>query len=181
MRSTIEPADVIETGRYVVQVVDIEETTSEFNGEVTQQFKWQFEILNQGPYKGRKMMAWSSQLFTAKSKLVKWGAALLHKKVEEMDSLDTDELIGLRAIAIVVEGSKKNGDAISKIDNLIEYVPKDPKKAAEEAKQREGAARAAQAKATAPAAKPSATAVAEPADYPDTPEEEFVDPFEQDV
>lgn len=174
MKNTIEPADVIETGRYIVQVVDIEETTSEFNGEVTQQFKWQFEILNTGLYKGRKMMAWSSQLFTTKAKLVKWAAALLHKKPEDLTELDTDELIGLRAIAIVVEGAKKNGDPISKIDNLIEFVPKDPKKAAEELKQREGAALAAQAKA-----KPTPVIEA-PASEEEVGDPEF-DPFLQDV
>jgi len=125
MKSAVVPADIIETGRYLVQVVDIEETTSDFNGEIVEQFKFQFEILSPETHKGRKLTAWTSQLFTAKSKLVKWGAALLHKKPEEIEELDTDELMGLRGIAIVVEGVKKNGDPVSKIDNLIEYVPKD--------------------------------------------------------
>lgn len=118
MRGTVKTND-IETGKYLVQIVDIEETTGEFG----LQLKWSFEIVA-GDNTGKRLSAWSSQAMTTKSKLVKWASAILRTTPDQLDELDTDDLIGQRVVAVVVETAGKTGDLFAKIDSLQPYTPK---------------------------------------------------------
>ena len=67
-----------------------------------------------GPYAGRELKAWATIKNSPKSNLVKYCAAF-GLDTSPDSALDTDDLIGRTAIAIVVIGSRNDGTEYNKI------------------------------------------------------------------
>lgn len=132
---TMQENEVIPTGEYPVQVVDLEQETGTFG----QQLKWKLEIIGGGDYAGKTLTAWASLSNSLKSKLAKWSIAL-GIQLDAGEELDTDDLIGRKAMATVVVKTKEDGSEFSKVEEIKapkrRPAPKaEPKKAEAEAEE----------------------------------------------
>ncbi|MCB0189187.1 MAG: hypothetical protein KDE31_33185 [Caldilineaceae bacterium] len=90
--------EVLEPGEYPARVVGVESA----EGVYGPQLRWTFDLGD-----GHKLTAWTSQTFSAKSKLGKWTAAAFSDwTIPRGYVLDTDDLLNrpLRLIVVVEAG-----------------------------------------------------------------------------
>jgi hypothetical protein len=106
---------LIPTGEYGVKVDSVEEETGQFGP----QLKWKLEIVA-GEYKGQQLTAWTGwgPKLGVKSKTVEWAKAC-GIDLEAGESLDTNDLYGEKAVAVIIVARKKSdGTEFNKVETL---------------------------------------------------------------
>lgn len=101
--------EVLDTGLYAAVVADIEAA----DGQYGPQLKWTFVLLDFEDE--HKVLAWSSQALTAKSKLGLWAEAILGELPEE---LDTDDLINRKCQLELVIQQGKDGAEFNRVNSV---------------------------------------------------------------
>lgn len=102
--------EVLEAGEYGATVSQIETA----DGQYGPQLKWQFSLEGD-----RRLSAWTSQTFSAKSKLWKWTAAALGRDIPRGYTLDTDFLIGRPVRVIVTVTPGRDGEDYNRIGDVL--------------------------------------------------------------
>lgn len=105
--------ETIPTGEYVVEVVDALVDDGKFGPQVA----FNLQVV-EGEHSGVNMRAWTSATFSPKSRLYSWAAALFGAAIPAGYDLDTQDLIGRRARAVVLVKEKTDGQMFNKVDNL---------------------------------------------------------------
>lgn len=101
--------ETLEAGEYPATVQTLEAAEGQFGP----QLKWTFDLGD-----GHKLSAWTSQVFSPKSKLYRWAMACFGgKQIPETYTLNTDHLIGrtVRVIVVVQEGKDGPYNRISEV------------------------------------------------------------------
>jgi hypothetical protein len=115
-KSEIVTYEPLATGEYPIRVVDavLEESkfTDDKTGKPKEQVKFTFDVIDTG---GRQLTAWAGWPPSQKSKIVKWAKAF---GMEVNGSLDTDEMIGKSAIAVVIVKTKEDGEEYNKVEEI---------------------------------------------------------------
>lgn len=102
--------EVLEPGEYPAVVAEIEAVDGQFGP----QLRWRFDLGD-----GRRLSAWTSQTFSAKSKLGKWAVACFGGRELPRDYvLDTDKLLGRPVRLIVVTENGRDGP-FSKVSDVL--------------------------------------------------------------
>ncbi len=107
-----EGFDPLPAGKYLVEVTDSEEVETGPDSKTTREYGPQPMIklelqCQEEEYEGRRL--WTNLVFSPKSLgMSKAALRALNYKVEELESadlvIDADELVGLRALAVVTQG-----------------------------------------------------------------------------
>ena len=137
----------IETGEYIVQLIEIKETTSKRNPQFGPSIRFAFRILEQ-PYVNAVVSGLASAKLLAGNKLDKWLTGLGYE-IEIGADLDTDALVG-RIVRAYVE--RDEGSKYTNVKNI--YALRDTDKSRIDAKAKLVDTAAAPAVAT-PATKPA--------------------------
>lgn len=105
--------ETIPVGEYEVEVVDalVED------GKFGEQVQFTVQVVG-GDHDGKMLKAWTSCSFNPKSKLYGWASALFGAAIPDDYDLNTDQLIGRRARAVVLVKEKTDGQLFNKIDAL---------------------------------------------------------------
>lgn len=116
--------EVLPTGEYLAQIVDIEDV----DGNYGPQFQFQFEIVKPKPFEGKTMRGWCSQSPSLKSKLMSWTAAAFNRPIETGEAVDTMDLIGRKVVLVIITEPKSDGsgEEINKISNVKPYKSQEP-------------------------------------------------------
>jgi len=110
---TMVENETIPTGEYPTQITDLIEEEGKFG----QQVKFTLEIIGDGDYTGKNLLAWAALSPSMKGKLAKWAAAC-GIQLEPGIEFDTDELIGKRVMAVVLVKTKDDGSEFNKVEEL---------------------------------------------------------------
>jgi hypothetical protein len=113
--------EVYKKGLYPLKVENIEEKSSQLaqeDGTVKNSIylRWSFAILKRG-FEGKTISANSSTAFGPSSKGRKWAEALLDRSLHVNEPVDTDDLIGLTAMA-AIGITKKGENQYNEIESL---------------------------------------------------------------
>lgn len=116
--------DVIPEGEVLeVALMDVSEHEFTWNEELIEKFNWEFIVTEEGPWKGQKVRGQSSRSFNPHPNCVayNWVKALTGKAYGPGDELDTADLIGLKARAIIKHRpDKKQPDRVwVDVDKLV--------------------------------------------------------------
>jgi len=114
-RSEIMVYVPIATGEYTIRVAEAELTTSKFkyeDGTPKQQIKLTVDVLDTD---NRQMPFWCNWPPYKKSQIVKYAKAF---GLDCEDSLDTDDLIGREAVAVIIAYTKDDGEEANRIEEI---------------------------------------------------------------
>jgi hypothetical protein len=80
-----------------------------WDGETVQKLKWDFVVVQEGPWKGKTIFGDTSTTFKAhvNCKAYNWVTALTGKQYAEGEDMDTDDLIGLPARIMIMHKPDK--------------------------------------------------------------------------
>ena len=106
---------VIPMGEYPARIKDVSE---EPEGQFGPQFKYLFEITN-GEQEGVSLMGWTSQKFSAKSKMKQWVTAATQESFSAGDEFYPDSLVGKDVRIGVLKKVKDDGGEFNKIDSVL--------------------------------------------------------------
>lgn len=106
--------EILEPGVYPAIVESIEPA----EGVYGPQLKWQFVLLDHDGEDEKRILAWSSQTLTAKSKLNEWATAILGAAP---DRLDLDDLINRRCQLALKIAEGKDGQLYNKVDGVYPW------------------------------------------------------------
>ncbi len=106
---------VIPMGEYPARIKEVSE---EPEGQFGPQFKYLFEITN-GEQEGVSLMGWTSQKFSAKSKMKKWVTAATQESFSAGDEFYPDSLVGKDVRIGVLKKVKDDGGEFNKIDSVL--------------------------------------------------------------
>jgi len=106
---------VIPMGEYPAR---IKEVLEEPEGQFGPQFKYLFEITN-GEQEGVSLMGWTSQKFSAKSKMKQWVTAATQESFSAGDEFYPDSLVGKDVRIGVLKKVKDDGGEFNKIDSVL--------------------------------------------------------------
>ena len=106
---------VIPMGEYPARIKDVSE---EPEGQFGPQFKYLFEITN-GEQEGVSLMGWTSQKFSAKSKMKKWVTAATQQSFSAGDEFYPDSLVGKDVRIGVLKEAKDDGGEFNKINAVL--------------------------------------------------------------
>jgi hypothetical protein len=110
--------ETIPTGEYLVALNDI--TVDE--GQFGKQYKFAMEVTKPAEYAGKKLTAWTSTSSAITGKFMKYASAFLRRPIEDGERVNTDDLIGKQAIAIVLtKVSDKDNSEFNKVDGVKAY------------------------------------------------------------
>tara|TARA_B100001964_G_scaffold203344_1_gene232279 strand:+ start:109 stop:519 length:411 start_codon:yes stop_codon:yes gene_type:complete len=96
----------------------IKEVSEEPEGQFGPQFKYLFEITN-GEQEGVSLMGWTSQKFSAKSKMKQWVTAATQESFSAGDEFYPDSLVGKDVRIGVLKKVKDDGGEFNKIDSVL--------------------------------------------------------------
>lgn len=105
--------ETIPVGEYVVEVADAMLTDGKFGDQVEFLLR-----VAEGPHENKMLKSWTSASFSPKSRLYSYAQALFGNPIPPNYDLDTGDLVGRRAIAVVLVREKPDGAAYNKIDGL---------------------------------------------------------------
>ena len=108
--------DPIPGGEYLATIKDFQEA----EGKYGLQFKIIYEVA-EGPYIGRQIIGWCSQVFSSKSNLYQiTRAAFNNRVIPPTWTFDSDYLIGRKVVLSVVRRvSDKDGQEFNKVDAVL--------------------------------------------------------------
>ena len=106
---------VIPMGEYPARIKEVSE---EPEGQFGPQFKYLFEITN-GEQEGVSLMGWTSQKFSAKSKMKQWVTAATQESFSAGDEFYPDSLVGKDVRIGVLKKVKDDGGEFNKIDSVL--------------------------------------------------------------
>ena len=106
---------VIPMGEYPARIKEVSE---EPEGQFGPQFKYLFEITN-GEQGGVSLMGWTSQKFSAKSKMKQWVTAATQESFSAGDEFYPDSLVGKDVRIGVLKKVKDDGGEFNKIDSVL--------------------------------------------------------------
>ena len=106
---------VIPMGEYPARIKDVSE---EPEGQFGPQYKYLFEITN-GEQEGVSLMGWTSQKFSAKSKMKQWVTAATQESFSAGDEFYPDSLVGKDVRIGVLKKVKDDGGEFNKIDSVL--------------------------------------------------------------
>ena len=106
---------VIPMGEYPARIKDVSE---EPEGQFGPQYKYLFEI-TAGDQEGVSLMGWTSQKFSAKSKMKKWVTAATQQSFSAGDEFYPDSLVGKDVRIGVLKKVKDDGGEFNKIDSVL--------------------------------------------------------------
>ena len=104
----------IPMGQYPAQVKEI----SAEEGQYGAQYKYVFEI-SDGDYEGTNLWAWSSQKFSAKSKLKKWAMAATQQTFASGDQFYPSSMAGKPVQIVVLVEQNEDGGEYNKIKSVL--------------------------------------------------------------
>lgn len=113
---------VVPDGEVVsASVLDVQEVPSQYqddDGNIKNQFQWDFVVTDEGPFSGRRIRSWTTTNFTAhpNCKAYTWSKAIMRKDFKEGETFDTDDLIG--ASCRLVVGVTKDGKW-NRVENVL--------------------------------------------------------------
>jgi len=105
----------IPTGEYRVRVESVTEQKSKFDDTV--QLVWKLRVLN-SEFEGRELTAWTNATGSTKGKLAKWARACGFD-VEPGEAIDTNDLVGRKAVAVVVLKRDDEGNTFNRVEDLL--------------------------------------------------------------
>ena len=106
---------VIPMGEYPARIKDVSE---EPEGQFGPQYKYLFEI-TAGDQEGVSLMGWTSQKFSAKSKMKQWVTAATQESFSAGDEFYPDSLVGKDVRIGVLKKVKDDGGEFNKIDSVL--------------------------------------------------------------
>ena len=106
---------VIPMGEYPARIKEVSE---EPEGQFGPQYKYLFEITN-GEQEGVSLMGWTSQKFSAKSKMKQWVTAATQESFSAGDEFYPDSLVGKDVRIGVLKKVKDDGGEFNKIDSVL--------------------------------------------------------------
>lgn len=106
-------SEPLPTGEYPVLV----ESVSEQEGKYGVQLVWKLRVLDP-EHEGKELTAWTNTSTSTNSKLANWARALGFEP-EVGEELDTDDLKGRRAIAVVVVKRAEDGNLFNRVEDLL--------------------------------------------------------------
>jgi hypothetical protein len=117
------PVDTI----FRARLIEIRENEYAYDGQTIKNLHWWFEVIADGPYRGRKVRGVTDREPTidARNKFHSWAEAV-HRKVMALDEdFDIDELIGCQ-VDISVGHRVDAKDPARKYEYVDEVIPIDP-------------------------------------------------------
>ncbi|MCL6474428.1 MAG: DUF669 domain-containing protein [Firmicutes bacterium] len=120
MKLVWQDSEPLPTGEYLVRVASI----TEKEGKYSLQLQWMFRVLEPG-YEGRELIAYTNATNSTTAKLAQWARAL-GCEVVPGEEFDTDELVGRKAIAVVVVKPSQQGNRYNHVENLLPVRQKKP-------------------------------------------------------
>ncbi len=120
MKLVWKDSEPLPTGEYLVRVASI----TEKEGKYSLQLQWVFRVL-EPEYEGRELIAYTNATSSTTAKLAQWARAL-GCEVVPGEELDTDELVGRKAIAVVVVKPSQQGNRYNHVENLLPVRQKKP-------------------------------------------------------
>jgi hypothetical protein len=104
-----------------VMVEAVEENNFTYDGENVEKLRWKFTILDEGPWQGKTIQGDTSTNFTAhpSCKAYNWAVAITGHEFPPGTSFDTDELVGMRARALVGHRTSKQGRTFMKVKEVM--------------------------------------------------------------
>jgi hypothetical protein len=114
---------MLDPGFYRATISEIVEKESTFDGKVTQQFQFQFVVLDGDSEKtDLEIRGWCSQKWHEKAKLYEWSKAILGRKCPAAtDPFDTDKLLNKKVDIEVVPNPKPDRPDATKIAKLYPF------------------------------------------------------------
>ena len=106
---------VIPMGQYHALIAEVKE---EPEGQFGPQYKYLFEI-TAGDQEGVSLMGWTSQKFSAKSKMKKWVTAATQQSFSAGDEFYPDSLVGKDVRIGVLKEAKDDGGEFNKINAVL--------------------------------------------------------------
>jgi len=120
MKLVWQSAEPLPTGEYLVRVASI----TEKEGKYSPQLQWVFRVL-EPEYEGRELIAYTNATNSTTAKVAQWARAL-GCEVVPGEEFDTDELVGRKAIAVVVVKPSQQGNRYNHVENLLPVGKKKP-------------------------------------------------------
>ncbi len=115
MRIRWTASEPLPTGEYPVKV----ESVTEQEGKFGVQLVWKLRVLDP-EHEGKELTAWTNTSSSTNSKLARWASALGFEP-EIGEELDTEELKGRKAIAVVVVKRAEDGNLFNRVDDLLPF------------------------------------------------------------
>jgi DNA-directed RNA polymerase subunit RPC12/RpoP len=106
-------AEPLPTGEYPVRV----ESVNEQEGKYGVQLVWKLRVLAP-EHEGKELTAWTNTTTSTNSKLARWAQSLGFEP-EPGEELDTNDLIGRKAIAVVVVKRAEDGSIFNRVEDLL--------------------------------------------------------------
>ncbi|GIV16009.1 MAG: hypothetical protein KatS3mg022_3418 [Armatimonadota bacterium] len=113
MRIRWRTTEPLPTGEYPVKV----ESVSEQEGKYGVQLVWRLRVLDP-EHEGRELTAWTNTSSSTNSKLARWAKAFGFEP-EPGEELDTENLKGRKAIAVVVVRRGEDGNLFNCVEDLL--------------------------------------------------------------
>ncbi len=105
---------VLPDGVYAVKLISVEEQISRDGLDF---LRWIFEVVGEPEYAGASLTGATSLRLSPRSKARQWAEALLGRRLERGEELDTDTLIGRTAMATVTTVDR-DGVSYNRIESL---------------------------------------------------------------
>lgn len=106
-------SEPLPTGEYPVKV----DSVSEQEGKFGVQLVWKLRVLDP-EHEGKELTAWTNTSTSTNSKLARWAQALGFEP-EVGGEMDTDDLKGRKAIAVVVVKRAEDGNLFNRVEDLL--------------------------------------------------------------
>lgn len=110
-------AEPLPTGEYPCEVVEVTEQQGKFGTQLV----WKLRLLDP-EHEGRELTAWTNTSTSTNSKLAKWASALGFTP-EPGEELDTEDLAGRKAIAVVLLKRSDDGKMFNRVEDLLPLKP----------------------------------------------------------
>ena len=126
-----EPSDfeLIPEGDAIgVRLLGVEQRNFEWEGQPVEKLRWSFAVTDAGPWQGKTIYGETSTAFTAhpNCKAYNWVKVLTGREYEPGEDLDTDELLGLPALAVVRHKPGKDGRKWMRVRELLRLNSSQP-------------------------------------------------------
>lgn len=103
----------VPTGEYPCEVVEVTEQQGKFGTQLV----WKLRLIDP-EHEGRELIAWTNTSTSTTSKLAKWASALGFTP-EPGEELDTEDLVGRKAVAQVLIKRSDDGKAFNRVEDLL--------------------------------------------------------------
>lgn len=104
-----------------VRVSNIEMREFTFDNEKVEKLRWEFVVVDPGPWEGKNIFGDTSTNFTAhpNCKAYNWSTAITGKQFDVGEELDTDNLLGLPCRVIIMHKPDREGRSWMRVREVL--------------------------------------------------------------